>query len=124
MFRVHFDPVHEVLEMRVEGTVREDEMQRFMQESLRAVRELRDQKRSIRVLSDLRLLRAASPEATEVLRQGQETAMRVMGSARIAELVSSEVTTLQISRVARQSGMERIVRRFSDEAEARRWLLE
>jgi hypothetical protein len=123
LFRIHVDSTHALMELTLEGAVREDEMRRFVDQALHDARELIAQKRSIRVLSDLRLLRATSPEAADVLRQGQEAGMRA-GMSRVAELVGSEVTMLQLNRIARQSGMDRMLRRFTDEAEARRWLLE
>ena len=43
---------------------------------------------------------------------------------RIAEIVGSELTALQLNRIARGSGMDRILRRFNDEEAARAWLLE
>ncbi len=107
----------------LEGTVREDEMRQFVEQAVAAVRDLAREGKGVRALSDLRQFRTTSPEATEILRQGQATAMQA-GMRRIAELVSSELAILQLNRIARASGMERILRRFNDEAEARRWLLE
>jgi hypothetical protein len=107
----------------LEGTVRPDEMLQFVEQAVSAIRELAQQGQSVRALADLRQFRTTSPEATDILRQGQESAMKA-GMTRIAELVSSEVATLQLNRVARASGMDRILRRFDDEAAARRWLLE
>jgi hypothetical protein len=107
----------------LEGTVREDEMRQFVEQSVASIRELAQQGQAVRALADLRHFRTTSPEATEILRQGQMAAMQA-GMIRIAELVSSEIATLQLNRIARASGMDRILRRFHDEVEARRWLLE
>jgi hypothetical protein len=107
----------------LEGTVREDEMHQFVEQSVAAIRDLAQEGKGVRSLADLRHFRTTSPEATDILRQGQEAAMKA-GLTRIAELVSSEVAMLQLNRIARASGMDRILRRFNDEAEARRWLLE
>jgi len=111
------------LEISLEGSIRPDEMHQFVAQAVGAVRELAQQGQGVRALADLRQFRATSPEATDILRQGQETAMRA-GLVRIAELISGELATLQLNRIARASGMERILRRFQDEQEARRWLLE
>ena len=110
------------MEFSLEGTVREEEMRQFIEQGLRAVRELIPAGTSIRVLADMSRLRAASPEAAELLRQGQQAAMQA-GMARIAEVVSSEIALLQLNRVSRSSGMDRILRRFHDLDEARRWVL-
>ncbi len=112
-----------LVEVTLDGTVREDEMRQFVERAVAEVRSLAQQAPSIRVLANLRQLRATSPEAAEILRQGQEAALQ-LGMKRIAELVSSEITALQLNRIARASGMERILRRFQDEESARRWLLE
>ncbi len=107
----------------LDGTIRPDEMHQFVEQAVAAVRELAQQGKAVGALADLRTFRATSPEATEILRQGQEAAMQA-GMTRIAELVSSELATLQLNRVARASGMDRILRRFDNEEEARRWLIE
>jgi hypothetical protein len=108
------------LEISLEGSIRPDEMHQFVAQAVSGVRELAQQGQGVRALADLRHFRATSPEATDILRQGQEGA----GLVRIAELISGELATLQLNRIARASGMERILRRFQDEQEARRWLLE
>lgn len=110
------------MEITLEGSIRAEEMQQFVEQAVEAVRSAAQSGRIVRALADLRQLRTTSPEAAEILRQGQQAAMRE-GMKRIAELVGSELTTLQLNRVARNSGMDRILRRFDDEAAARRWLL-
>jgi hypothetical protein len=42
---------------------------------------------------------------------------------RVAEIVESDVVALQLNRVARGSGTDKILRRFWDEDSAREWLL-
>jgi predicted RecB family nuclease len=78
----------------LEGTIRSDEMHQFVEQSVAAIRDLAQQGKAVRALADLRQFRTTSPEATEVLRQGQQAAMQA-GMTRIAELVSSEVAALQ-----------------------------
>ena len=123
MFQVKVDRSNALVLVTLAGSLRTDEMHQFVEQAVGAVRELAQQGSRVRALADLRQFRTTSPEATEILRQGQMAAMQA-GMVRIAELVSGELATLQLNRVARGSGMERILRRFQDEAEARRWLLE
>ena len=111
------------MEVTLEGSVRPDEMQQFVEQAVSAIRGLAAQGRHVTALADLRHFRTTSPEATEILRQGQQAAMQA-GMKRIAELVSGQIATLQLNRVARASGMDRILRRFDSEEEARHWLLE
>ena len=109
------------MEVSLEGSIRADEMQQFVEQAVSAVKSLAEQGGIVRALADLRQLRTTSPEAAEILRQGQEAAMKA-GMRRIAEIVGSELTALQLNRIARGSGMDRILRRFQDEDEARAWL--
>jgi stage II sporulation SpoAA-like protein len=122
LFRIRIDEAQALVELHLEGIIREDEMRQFIAESLVATRKLTAQGRYIRVLSDMRLLKAASPEAAEILREGQQTAIE-SGMRKLAQLVDSELTALQLNRIARASGMDRMMRRFHDEQEARRWLM-
>jgi len=117
------DESQAIVEITLEGSVRVDEMQQFVEQAVSAVRGLAEQGRVVSALADLRHFRTTSPEATELLRQGQQAAMQA-GMKRIAEIVGSQVAALQLNRVARASGMDRILRRFVSETEARRWLLE
>ena len=109
------------MEVTLEGSIRPDEMRQFVEQSVEAIRDLAAQGRVVKSLADLRQFRAASLEATEILRQGQQAAMQA-GMKRIAELVGSELASLQLNRVARASGMDRILRRFDNEQAARQWL--
>jgi hypothetical protein len=123
LFQVKVDRSNALVEVSLEGSIRPDEMHQFVARAMGAIHELAQQGHPVKALADLRQFRATSPEATEILRQGQEAAMRA-GMVRIAELLSGELVTLQLNRIARASGMERILRRFQDEQEARRWLLD
>ncbi|AKJ03405.1 SpoIIAA-like protein [Archangium gephyra] len=122
MFQVKVDQSNTLVEVTLEGTIRADEMQQFVEQAVSAVTSLAEGGQIVRALADLRQLRTTSPEAAEVLRQGQEAAMKA-GMRRIAEIVGSELTALQLNRIARGSGMDRILRRFHGEEEARAWLL-
>ncbi|KFA88752.1 hypothetical protein Q664_39855 [Archangium violaceum Cb vi76] len=122
MFQVKIDQSNALVEITLEGSIRAEEMQQFVEQAVSAVKSLAGDGRSVKALGDLRQLRTTSPEAAEVLCQGQADAMKA-GMRRIAEVVGSEITALQLNRIARGSGMDRILRRFHDEAEARAWLL-
>lgn len=123
LFQVKVDRSNALVEVSLEGSVRPDEMHQFVAQAVGAIRELAQEGRPVKALADLRQFRATSPEATEILQHGQAAAMQA-GMVRIAELLAGELATLQLNRVARASGMERILRRFQDEQEARRWLLD
>lgn len=123
LFQVKIAPSKTHIEVTLEGSIRAEEMEQFVEQSVNAVKALAAQGRGVRVLADLRQLRTTSPEAAELLRQGQATALQA-GMKRIAELVGSELTALQLNRIARGSGMDRILRRFQGEEEARTWLFE
>ena len=123
LFQVKVAPSKTHIEVTLEGSIRAEEMEQFVEQSLNAVKSLAEQGRGVRVLADLRQLRTTSPEAAEILRQGQAAALQA-GMKRIAELVGSELTALQLNRIARGSGMDRILRRFQSEEEARAWLFE
>ncbi|MFY0572246.1 hypothetical protein ACN28E_51595 [Archangium lansingense] len=45
------------------------------------------------------------------------------GVKRVAEMVENPLSALQLNRVARESGTDKILRRFSDDQSARRWLI-
>jgi hypothetical protein len=111
------------VEVSLGGSIRADEMEQFVEQAVSAVKSLAEHGGIVRALADLRQLRTTSPEAAEILRQGQEAAMKA-GMGRIAEIVGSELTALQLNRIARGSGMDRILRRFHREEEARAWLFE
>ena len=123
MFQVKVDKSQALVVIVLEGSIRLDEMQQFVEQAVAAVREASEQGPVARCLADLRQFRTTSPEAAELLSQGQAAAVKA-GLKRVAEVVGSELSTLQLNRVARASGMDRILRRFHTEDEARRWLFE
>ena len=45
------------------------------------------------------------------------------GVKRVAEIVESDIVALQLNRVARESGTDKILRRFWEEESAREWLI-
>ena len=121
MFEIKVDRINALVEIAVEGRVVVDEMERFLAELKAVLASL--QGRAIVIKADLRGISPVAPEVTEMLRRGQDHAIGI-GVRRIAEIVESEVVALQLQRVARESGGERILRCFRDEAAALEWLLD
>jgi len=115
VFEIKVDRINALVEIAVEGRVVVDEMERFLAELKAVLASL--QGRAIVIKADLRGISPVAPEVTEMLRRGQDHAIGI-GVRRIAEIVESE------QRVARESGGERILRCFRDEAAALEWLLD
>lgn len=121
MYRIDIDRPNGIIEFIIDGLVREDEMQRFTQE-LKPIM-LGFGGREFKVKADLRTYKPASQQVTDIVREVQAFGLR-SGMKQVAEVVESHMSALQLNRVARESGMDKILRRFSSEAEARRWLIE
>ncbi|MFY2561085.1 hypothetical protein ACN469_26015 [Corallococcus terminator] len=120
MFRIGVEVEHSIVEFVLEGYIRVEEMELFVAELARATDSLAG--RDIKIKADLRSFRPASPEATNMIRRVQEYGLR-SGVVRVAELVESEIVALQLNRVAENSHTDKILRRFWEEASARRWLI-
>jgi hypothetical protein len=120
VYQIQTDKPNAIIEFVIDGYIRVDEMLRFVKE-LKAVMQ-GFAGRDFKVQADLRTYKPASPEVTEIVREVQEFGVR-SGMKRVAELVESQIVALQMNRVARESGMDKILRRFWDAAAARRWLL-
>ncbi|MFP2933134.1 hypothetical protein ACLESO_49905 [Pyxidicoccus sp. 3LG] len=120
MFQIEVDRKHAIVEFILDGYLRVEEMQRFVTELRRATDSLEG--RSIKLKADVRTFRPVSPEAADLLRRGQEYALRA-GVVRVAELVDSQIVALQLGRIARESRADRILKRFWQESDARQWLI-
>lgn len=120
VFQVKADKVHAIVEFVLDGYIRVEEMQRFIQELRDVTASLAG--RDIKIKADLRTFRPASPEAAEMIRGVQEFGIKT-GVVRVAEIVDSQIVALQLNRVARESGTDKILRRFWEDASAREWLL-
>ncbi|MCP3168890.1 hypothetical protein [Myxococcus qinghaiensis] len=120
MFRIGVEVEDSIVEFVLEGYIRVEEMEVFVGELTRATDSLAG--RDIKILADLRRFRPASPEATNMIRRVQEYGLR-SGVVRVAELVESEIVALQLNRVAENSHTDKILRRFWEDAPARRWLI-
>jgi hypothetical protein len=120
VYQIQVDKVNSIVEIVLDGYIRVEEMQRFAEEMGRLAPTLVG--REIKVKADVRTFKPASPEAAEILRKVQEQGLRT-GVKRVAEMVESQIVALQLNRVARESGTDKILRRFWDDAAARQWLI-
>ncbi|HYO52396.1 STAS/SEC14 domain-containing protein [Archangium sp.] len=120
MYRIDVDKQQAIIELVLEGLIRPDEMTKFVEELKAATLGLAG--RDIKIRADMRTFRPSSPEVAEMLRDVQEFGLR-NGVKRVAELVESQLAALQLNRVARESGVDKILRRFTDDPPARRWLI-
>src|SRR5262245_19777059 len=112
MFEIKVDHKHSIVEFVLEGMVRMEEMQLFVQKLQQETVAL--QGKEIKIKADVRALRPASPEVADMIRAVQEFGIR-SGVKRVAEIVESDVIALQLNRVARESGTDKILRRFWEE---------
>jgi hypothetical protein len=120
VYRLDTDKQNALIEFALDGIIRKDEMVRFVEELRAATLSLAG--RDIKLKADVRTFRPSSPEVAEMIRQVQEFGLQ-SGVKQVAELVESQVVALQLNRVARESGTDKILRRFHDDQAARRWLL-
>ncbi|WP_257451506.1 STAS/SEC14 domain-containing protein [Archangium lipolyticum] len=120
MYRLDVDRQEALIEFALDGLIRKDEMERFVEELRDATQQLMG--RDIKIKADLRTFRPSAPEVAEMIRAVQEFGLRA-GVKRVAEMVESQVVALQLNRVARESGTDKILRRFADDSAALRWLV-
>ncbi len=120
MYQVKVDKARAMVEFILDGYIRVEEMTRFIEELRTATASHAGQE--IKIKADLRTFKPASPEAADMIRRVQEFGLK-SGVKRVAELVDSQIVALQLNRVARESGTDKILRRFWEEAAAREWLL-
>lgn len=120
MFEVKVDRISALVEIVVGGQILVEEMECLLSEVKAVLASL--QGRGILIKADVRGLRPVAPEVAEMLRRCMDHAVGT-GVRRIGEIVESELVALQIQRLARESGAERVLRCFRDEASAVEWLL-
>ncbi len=120
MYRIDVDKQQAIIDLVLDGLIRPDEMSKFVEELRAATLGLTG--REIKIKADMRTFRPSSPQVAEHLREVQEFGLR-NGVKRVAELVESQLAALQLNRVARESGTDKILRRFHDDLAARRWLI-
>jgi len=120
MYRIDIDRQHTIIELVLDGLIRPEEMTRFVGELRAATLALAG--RDINIKADMRTFRPSAPEVAEMLREVQQFGLH-NGVKRVAEMVESPLAALQLNRVARESGTDKILRRFSDDQAASRWLI-
>jgi hypothetical protein len=120
VYELQIDRGHAIVDFILDGYIRVEEMQRFVADLRVATQSLTG--REIKIKADLRTFKPASPEAAQMIREVQEFGLR-SGVKRVAELVESQIVALQLNRLARESGTDKILRRFWEEASARQWLI-
>jgi hypothetical protein len=120
VYRIDVDKQHTLIELVLDGLIRPDEMTKFVEELRAATLSLAG--REIGIKADMRTFRPSAPEVAEMLRDVQQFGMH-NGVKRVAEMVESPLSALQLNRVARESGTDKILRRFTDDQSARRWLI-
>jgi hypothetical protein len=120
VYRIDTDKQHAIIELVLDGLIRQDEMSRFVEELKGAT--LAFAGREIKIKADMRTFRPSSPEVAEMLRTVQQFGLN-NGVKRVAEMVESQLAVLQLNRVARESGTDKILRRFTEDSVARRWLI-
>ena len=120
MYEVRVDDDNAIVGFVLDGVVRVEEIKRFVIELQAATMKLAG--RDIKVKADVRGLKPASQEVTEMIRSVQEFGLKA-GVKRVAEIVDSELTALQLNRVARESGTDKVLRRFWDDESAVHWLI-
>jgi hypothetical protein len=120
VYRIDVDRQHTIIELVLDGLIRPDEMTRFVEELKAATLALAG--RDIFIKADMRTFRPSAPQVAEMLRDVQEFGLH-HGVKRVAEMVESQLSALQLNRVARESGTDKILRRFADDQSAKRWLI-
>lgn len=120
MFDIKVDRIQAMVEFVLEGRVRLEEMENFVNELRKSCESL--QGREILIKADVRGFRPMAPEVAEKIRAVQEFGIE-LGVKRVAEIIESDIVALQLNRVARESGTDKILRRFWDEDAAHEWLM-
>ena len=120
VFQIKVDQTHAIIDFVLAGVVQLPEMQAFVRELREATLKLAG--REIKIKADVRALKPASSEVADMIREVQEFGLRT-GVKRVAEIVESDIVALQLNRVARESGTDRILRRFWEDESAREWLI-
>jgi hypothetical protein len=121
MYKISVDRAHAIVAFVLDGLVKMDEMQKFVTELQLATLSV-SSGGEIKIKADVRTMRPASPEVADLIRGVQEFGIK-QGVKRVAEIVESDVVALQLNRVARESGTDKILRRFWEEESARDWLI-
>ena len=120
MYRIDVDKQNTIIELVLDGLIRPEEMTKIVEELKAATLALAG--REISIKADMRTFRPSAPQVAEMLREVQQFGIQ-NGVKRVAEMVESQLSALQLNRVARESGTDKILRRFADDQAAKRWLI-
>jgi hypothetical protein len=120
VYQVTVNREHNIVEFVLDGLIRVDEMKEFVEALRKATTSLAGH--DIKIKADLRSFKAASQEVAEMIRAVQEFGLK-SGVKRVAEIVESEMVALQLNRVAKESGISKILRRFWEDDSASDWLI-
>lgn len=120
MYEIKTDPADYIIEFFLAGLVRHTEIDQFVTELEQATKHFAGC--DIKIKADLRAFSPASPDVAEKIKAVQQFGLQ-NGVKRVAEIVESDVVALQLNRVARESGTDKILRRFWEDDSARDWLI-
>jgi hypothetical protein len=120
VYEIKTDPVESIIEFFLAGLVRHSEINQFVAELEQATKTFAG--REIKIKADLRAFSPASPDVAEKIKAVQQFGLE-NGVKRVAEIVESDIVALQLNRVARESGIDKILRRFWEDESARDWLV-
>ncbi len=120
VYEVKTDATHCIIDFFLSGLVRDAEIDQFIAELQEATKVFAG--REIKIKADLRAFSPASPEVASKIKAVQEFGIQ-NGVKRVAEIVESDVVALQLNRVARESGTDKILRRFWEDESALDWLI-
>lgn len=88
-------------QLTFEGFIKSDEMQKWVEESKKALIGVAN---GFGVLIDMRSLKALPPDSQEYMQHGQKL-YKDKGMARSCVVVSSQVTLMQFQRIAKETGI-------------------
>ncbi|NVB43049.1 glycosyltransferase [Pseudenhygromyxa sp. WMMC2535] len=119
MYKINIDESHSIIEFYLAGLVRNAEIDDFIADLEKATRAFAG--RNIKIKADLRAFSPASQDVADKIKAVQQFGIE-NGVQRVAEIVESDVVALQLNRVARESGTDKILRRFWEDESALYWL--
>ena len=120
MYKIKTHPADFIIEFFLSGLVRHTEIDDFVTELQQATKAFAGSE--IKIKADLRAFSPASAEVADKIKAVQEFGLQ-NGVKRVAEIVESDLVALQLNRVARESGTDKILRRFWEDDSAFDWLV-
>ena len=120
VYEIKTDTTNHIIDFFLSGLVRNHEIDDFVTDLQQATQAFAGHE--IKIKADLRAFSPASPEVADKIMAVQQFGLQ-NGVKRVAEIVESDIVALQLNRVARESGTDRILRRFWEDESAREWLI-